>query len=206
MAKIFTPSHSEGCHIAARFLHKNMNCGAVFIEPNPTMNSESPDAIGFRPNGCSILMEVKVSRSDFLSDRKKPHRIDPAKGMGDWRFYVCPEGVIKVEDLPAKWGLFYFTARKSLKAIHVPEMQITSLYDVRHYMSYAERHALQYPNKPLPPYIRHYLDMIDKFGHIEKNVVAEANIMYGAWRQLCIAQNTGVPYTVTEVFQRPAIR
>lgn len=36
-------------------------------------------------------------------------------------------------------------------------------------------------------------------------IAAEANIMYGAWRQLCIAQSAGVPYTVNEVFQRPAI-
>ena len=127
MGKIFTPTHREGCEIAAKYLHKNMNCGAVFIESIPMSNSESPDAIGFRPNGCSILMEVKVSRGDFLSDRKKPHRIDPAIGMGDWRFYVCPEGIITPEDLPAKWGLFYFTSRKSLKPIHVPNIQITAL-------------------------------------------------------------------------------
>lgn len=206
MAKIFTPTHREGCEIAARFLHKNMNCGAVFIEPNPTTNSESPDAIGFRPDNCSVLMEVKVSRGDFLSDRKKPHRMDPALGMGDWRFYVCPEGVIKVEDLPAKWGLFYFTPRKSLKPIHVPHVQISSLYSVRHYLNYVTRHNAECPNTPLPPYVKHIVDMVEKFGHVEKNTVAEANIMYGAWRQLCIAQSSGVPYTVSEVFQRPELR
>lgn len=205
MGKIFTPTHREGCEIAAKYLHKNMNCGAVFIESIPMSNSESPDAIGFRPNGCSILMEVKVSRGDFLSDRKKPHRIDPAIGMGDWRFYVCPEGIITPEDLPAKWGLFYFTSRKSLKPIHVPQMQITALSSAQHYLDYATRHSLQYPNEPMPPYLQHYIETVEKFGHTQKNVAAEANIMYGAWRQLCIAQSAGVPYTVNEVFQRPAI-
>lgn len=205
MAKIFTPTHREGCDIAAKYLANKMNCGAVFIESLPFTNTESPDAIGFRPGGCSILMEVKVTRSDFLSDRKKPHRIDPAIGMGDWRFYVCPEGVIKVDDLPEKWGLFYFTARKSLKPIHVPDMQITSMQSVAHYTNYIQSVISKNPNEPVPFYLQKYMEAVQKFGHPVKNVIAESNIMYGAWRQLCIAQNAGVSYTVNEVFQRPAI-
>ena len=205
MAKIFTPSHSEGCQIAANYLHKQMNCGAVFIEPNPYDNKESPDAIGFRPGGCSILMEVKVSRGDFLSDKKKPHRVDPTKGMGGWRFYVCPEDVIKPEDLPPKWGLLYFTPRKSLKVVVAPAQQISSLSPPEHYWSLVCRRLREQPNQPLPGYLRHYRKMVEEFGHLEKNVIGETNILYGAWRQLCIAQKGGVAYTVNEVFQRPNI-
>ena len=205
MAKIFVPTHSEGCQIAAKYLHKQMNCGAVFVEPNPFDNSESPDAIGFRPGGCTILMEVKVSRSDFLSDKKKPHRVDPSIGMGGWRFFVCPEDVIRPEDLPEKWGLLYFTPRKSLKPIVAPGGQISSLYSPEHYWKLVSRRMEEHPNKSLPGYLKGYHDMVKEFGHMEKNVVAEQNILYGAWRQLCIAQSRGVGYTVNEVFQRPNI-
>jgi hypothetical protein len=37
----------------------------------------------------------------------KAFRIDPAQGMGDWRFYLCPKDVIKEDDLPEGWGLLY---------------------------------------------------------------------------------------------------
>lgn len=204
MSKIFTPSHNEGCHIAAKYLHKNLNCGAVFVEANPFNNSESPDAIGFRPDGCSILIEVKVSRSDFLSDKKKPHRVNPETGMGSYRFFACPEGIILPEDLPPKWGLFYFTNRKSMKPIHAPVGQFSSLSSPKYYMDYVAHYLQQNPNE-VPNYIQYYKELVEQFGHIEKNVCGEQNILYGAWRQLCIAQNKGVEYTVNEVFQRPAI-
>ena len=122
--------------------------------------------------------------------------------MGSYRFYACPEGVIRIEDLPPKWGLFYFTPRKSLKAIHVPDMQISSLYSPQHYLNMIARRS---PNGKMPPYLLHYQKMVEDFGHVVKNTVAEHNILYGAWRQLCIAQTRGVAYTVNEVFQRPNI-
>ncbi|AJQ20895.1 hypothetical protein [Salmonella phage SPTD1] len=205
MGKIFIPSHSEGCQIAAKFLHKQMNCGAVFVEPNSFDNRESPDAIGFRPGGCSILMEVKVSRADFLTDKKKPHRMNPSIGMGAYRFYVCPADVIKIEDLPPKWGLLYFTPRKSLKPVHVPNMQYSSLSSPEHYASYLSKSLGKRRPTDIPPYLLGYKQMLEEFAHFERNQVAEQNILYGAWRQLCIAQSRGVDYNVTEVFQRPNI-
>lgn len=205
MTKIFVPTHRKGCEIAANFLRSRMNCGAVFIEPNSFDNKESPDAIGFRPGGCSILVEVKITRADFLTDKKKPHRIDPTTGMGAYRLYVCPENVINVEDLPPKWGLLYFTPRKSLKPIHVPDMQISALQSPEQYQAYIDRQVAARGNAPLPRYLAGYQDMLDGFAHFERNTAGEQNILYGAWRQLCIAQSRGIDYTVTEVFQRPKI-
>lgn len=205
--KIYIPTHSEGCQISAKYLQTKMNCGAVFIEPCPLDNKESPDAIGFRAGGCSILMEVKVSRSDFLSDRKKPHRMNPETGMGDYRFYVCPEGMIRPDELPPKWGLFYFTQRKSLKPVVVPDVQMSSLYSPQHYAKYLAEKAPRYQASPfgVPPYILGYQELLKHFAHFQKNNLAEHNIFYGAWRQLCIAQKNNLDYTVTEIFQRPAI-
>jgi hypothetical protein len=69
---------------------------------------EQADVIGFRSN-CSVLIEAKASRSDFLTDARKPHRV--SGGLGVYRFYLCPPGVIEVADLPERWGLLYAEGR-----------------------------------------------------------------------------------------------
>ena len=38
-------------------------------------------------------------------------------GMGTYRFYMCPPGIIKVEDLPDKWGLLYVHAKKIQRVV-----------------------------------------------------------------------------------------
>ena len=85
------------------------------------INGEIPDAIGWRPyahNGCgSTLVEVKVSRSDFLSDAKKQHRASHENGMGVYRYYMAPVGLIAVEELPHRWGLIEVTERGHVKVL-----------------------------------------------------------------------------------------
>lgn len=71
-------------------------------------NGELADVIGFKQaRSASTLIECKVSRSDFFADRKKAFRIDPSKGMGDYRYYCCPKGMIRVDEVPEGWGLLY---------------------------------------------------------------------------------------------------
>lgn len=65
---------------------------------------EQADVIGFRSN-CSAVIEAKASRSDFLADSRKPHRI--SGGLGVYRFYLCLPEVMDVADLPERWGLLY---------------------------------------------------------------------------------------------------
>lgn len=98
--------------------HRQVKCGFVLTEPsNPS--SEIPDAIGWT-RYRSVLVECKVSRSDFLSDKKKPHRQCSAIGMGSFRFYFCQPGIINVEDLPEKWGLAWCYP-KIVKVKKLPE-------------------------------------------------------------------------------------
>lgn len=97
-------THHELVGHAVRWLRRN-NCRVILHDPfRAAYVQEQPDAIGWR-DGLSILVEVKVSRADFLRDRHKPFRADPAKGMGDWRFYLAPAGLIRPEELPTGWGL-----------------------------------------------------------------------------------------------------
>ncbi len=71
-------------------------------------NSELPDAIGFKMQHSTVV-ECKISRSDFLADKKKPCRNleHPEVGMGNLRYYCCPKGMIQPEELPERWGLLY---------------------------------------------------------------------------------------------------
>lgn len=85
-----------------------------------SLNDERPDVIGFGCSGHSVLIEVKISRSDFLADRKKFFRIYPDRGMGSQRFYCCPTGLIKIQDLPTGWGLIYVNEKGKAKCIHSP--------------------------------------------------------------------------------------
>lgn len=102
--------HDELCVKAARFLMDN-GFAVAFDDrfQAATGTGEVPDAIGFR-NGVSCLIEVKVSRSDFLADKKKHFR-QSDKGMGDWRFYLSPPDIINSEDLPKGWGLLHYTKK-----------------------------------------------------------------------------------------------
>jgi hypothetical protein len=111
-------THNELVHIAAKWLKhhkKNIavpNCKLIAPEVG-TANStgETPDVLGW----CywtSILIEVKVSRSDFLQDKNKKFRINPDLGMGEFRYYCCPIGLIKETELPENWGLLVYENEK----------------------------------------------------------------------------------------------
>lgn len=103
-------THNEAVEIAYRWILKNGGMTIAFKELK-SLASEIPDVIGF--NGWeSMVIECKVSRSDFLADKKKPHR---SKGMGVWRLYCCPKGMIKKEELPEKWGLIYIDEKGKAK-------------------------------------------------------------------------------------------
>jgi hypothetical protein len=81
-----------------------------------THNGEQPDAIGWR-DGLSIMIECKASRSDFLADKNKDVRKRPERGMGDWRFYLCPPEIIYPSELPLGWGLLY-ALPKQIRKVH----------------------------------------------------------------------------------------
>jgi len=72
-----------------------------------------PDAIGFRAVSSeteTVLVEVKVSRGDFLADARKPHR-EAGNGIGLFRYYMCPAGLISPDEVPERWGLLWVDQR-----------------------------------------------------------------------------------------------
>jgi len=82
-----------------------------------TAGAETPDVIGWHW-GNSEMIEVKVSRSDFLADKKKPHRIFPESGMGEFRWYLCPANMIGENEIPEGWGLLYAHPTKITVEVH----------------------------------------------------------------------------------------
>lgn len=97
-------SHDEIADWCALRLRK-MDYHFSFSNMTSNNHGEQPDVLGVNMYGESILVEVKVSRSDFLSDKKKPWRQD-GKGIGDKRVYLTPKGLLKPEEIPYGWQLW----------------------------------------------------------------------------------------------------
>jgi hypothetical protein len=122
-------THKNLCNIAVKWLKRpNSNgghgCHVAVSEVASGWSGEIPDSIGFRATGDhtdgSIVVEIKVSRSDFLADKKKPHRNGETIGLGNWRYYMCPVDLIKVDELPENFGLLYVNKRGHVKPIVTP--------------------------------------------------------------------------------------
>jgi hypothetical protein len=91
---------------AERWLRGTVGCAVTFNDRIQPANCEYPDAIGWR-DGVSIVIECKVSRSDFIRDRKKLRHKVPEMGMGAHRLFMVPPRLIAPEELLDGWGLLY---------------------------------------------------------------------------------------------------
>lgn len=98
-------THYQLTKLGARWL-KRQGFPIVATELRSVGCPEQPDVIGFRST-CSAIIEVKASRADFRADAKKPWRSVEPCGLGNYRFYLCPQGVLELDDLPPKWGLLH---------------------------------------------------------------------------------------------------
>ena len=100
----------------AIFLKREKGCGAVAIELKTSLPS-IPDVIGFK-SGCSYLIESKISRADYFADLKKDIRWEGSSfAVGNFRYYLCPEGMVQPEEVPEKWGLMYINERGQITIV-----------------------------------------------------------------------------------------
>lgn len=116
--------HYQLCCIGAKYL-KSRKSAEAWEVPNKyvavelvTLTAENPDI--WATNGYhTTLVEVKTSHADFIADKKKWVRSEAAdiadKCLGNFRYYLCPTGVIKESELPDKWGLLEFDGKKIIK-------------------------------------------------------------------------------------------
>jgi hypothetical protein len=100
------PTHAELVSAAAKWLRGSRRHKVVLTEIASSHN-EIPDVIGFT-NWCSTVVEVKTSRADFFADHKKPFRRHSEMGLGVYRWYFVPRGLLAPVDIPSslsRWGL-----------------------------------------------------------------------------------------------------
>ena len=91
-------THAQLVEIAVRWL-RSYRCGVVLSE-QACASGEMPDAIGWKRACHSVLVECKVSRTDFWADQEKLFRRKPETGLGCERFYMAPAGMLRPEELP----------------------------------------------------------------------------------------------------------
>ncbi|CAL9985396.1 hypothetical protein VPHK356_0090 [Vibrio phage K356] len=214
MAKQYPPlTHDRLNELTAKWIVNNMNMSLVFVEHKTATSREIPDVLGFRDGGrTSVCFEIKATRSDFLSDKNKPHRINPEQGVGDFRFYVAPVGVIKKSDLPPKWGLLEVTAAGRFKKTHVPrDVQclyareiVGDNYLTSHMQDAWERTLSQHPTFIISP-IRAARGAVEhnRWLFTEKNQEHEQRLLFSAMRQQIIASQQGIDFKCSIVFERP---
>lgn len=105
-------THADLVKIVSRWLRNTAGCSVVLEELcAATGNCEDPDAIGWY-TGRTMLVECKASRSDFVADRKKPFRADPSRGLGMYRYFLAPKGLLRPEEMPDRWGLLEVSGRR----------------------------------------------------------------------------------------------
>lgn len=102
-------THAELVIRAGKWL-KRMGCSTVIVDKYAD-GIEEPDAIGWKANGFSILVEVKTSVADFRRDANKPFRVYPAFGMGSHRYFMTVPGLLRRDAIPPMWGFLEVVGR-----------------------------------------------------------------------------------------------
>lgn len=100
-------THAELVKAGASWLRRKQKCKAVLIECSSWSWPEIPDAIGFRPDGESFLVEAKTTLADLYAQLRKPSFRE--RGMGRTRWFLTPLGLVPhkryVEEPFVHWGL-----------------------------------------------------------------------------------------------------
>lgn len=111
------PTHDALVRRACNWLDKTHRCGVVVAHGSMQVH-EMPDAIGWTSGLSTILIEVKMSRADFLKDRDKSFRKVPELGMGELRYYFVVKGVATPKDVPVGWGLVEIDGKSLRRTKH----------------------------------------------------------------------------------------
>lgn len=85
---------------------------------NFTSMGEKPDVIGWcswRSGG--IVLDVVLSKEDLVIESSRWYRKVPSFGVGELRFFLCPENVLGAEDVLEDWGLLWCDGEGNIKAI-----------------------------------------------------------------------------------------
>lgn len=107
-------THSQLVRAAALWLRRHARVVATEIS---TATSETPDAVGWGTNG-TVVVECKVSREDFRRNSEKIHERS-GDGIGDWRWFLVPQGLVTVSEVPDGWGLLEYRVSRHTNGYHL---------------------------------------------------------------------------------------
>jgi hypothetical protein len=86
--------------------------GAEMVAENESCGTYSEmDVVAIRKTGMVAEYEVKISRSDFLADKKKSkwnYFELVTDGCPNYFYYVCPKDLISENEIPKYAGLYYY--------------------------------------------------------------------------------------------------
>jgi hypothetical protein len=113
--KIDEMKHHQLVDRAWRYLVNSRRCSVTVREIGS--GNEIPDVLGWYSRWASILVECKVTLSDFKADQNKSFRKqEDEAGLGNARFYMVPialkEKVLPL--IPDRWGLLVATEKRIL--------------------------------------------------------------------------------------------
>jgi hypothetical protein len=94
---------ASNIHYRCQFVVKEFGCMGA---------DEIPDIFGLNPTR-NVLIEVKTSRADFFKDFKKRKRI--RYPIGHYRFYLVPDGLVEIKEIPENWGLLVWSDKIELR-------------------------------------------------------------------------------------------
>lgn len=117
-------THRELCILACRWLARKKRCEHTFAEIQSQYLQEFPDAIGFhygsQDNGAFVV-ECKTSISDFRADKNKTWRAFEQAGlpggMGLFRYYLVPDGLVAEADVAEDHGLLYAAPNGKVRVV-----------------------------------------------------------------------------------------
>jgi len=120
-------NHGELVERAARWLANSQGCAVVVTEL--AGGAEEPDAIGWNGGGGSILIECKVSKTDFLADKLKYSRRLPELGIGDQRYYFVPPALAEyaLDHAQVDWGICKVYPRKVVTVRKPGDIPLTKM-------------------------------------------------------------------------------
>lgn len=71
--------------------------------------------------------EIKISRSDYMIDKKKEKH--KSENGANYFYYVCPDGLIKKEEVDSKYGLIYVSPEGKLQIVKKPRQLNKNKFD-----------------------------------------------------------------------------
>lgn len=120
LRKHHQPTHRE--HQWAFFDEQKIGTGFGF-EAQQSMDAW---AIHYWPSrgNIAVAYEVKVSRSDFLRELKKPLKRKPALRLSHEFYFATPEGLVKPGEIPPECGLIEIKNNKMYTTVKAPKRDI----------------------------------------------------------------------------------